>query len=113
MPIARSPRRCGTLSTIRSPGPSADDGCRNRNLPSHSSRPCDRWASGRNRQAIVSDTSDDTDLDGLMERIRGVLARRRLGDGGGMPDAAPAAVSAPLLPPASFWSDQTVIDPTR
>ena len=48
-----------------------------------------------------------------MERIRGELAQRRLGDGGGMPDAAPAAVSAPLLPPASSWSDQTVIDPTR
>jgi hypothetical protein len=60
----------------------------------------------------VSDTSDDPDLDGLMERICGELAQRRLGDGGGMPDA-PAAVSAPLLPPASSWADQTVVDPTR
>jgi hypothetical protein len=37
--------RCGTSSTARSPGPSADDGCRNRNLPAHSLRPCNR--SGR------------------------------------------------------------------
>lgn len=61
----------------------------------------------------MSDTSDDPDLDGLMERIRGELARRRIGDGGGPPGAAPPAVPAPLLPPASSWTDQTAIDPTR
>jgi hypothetical protein len=58
----------------------------------------------------VSDTSDDPDLDGLMERIRGELALRRVGNGASLPGAAP---SAPLLPPASSWADQTVIDPTR
>jgi hypothetical protein len=61
----------------------------------------------------VSDTSDDPDLDALMERIRGELARRRVGDGEGLPGAAPPAVSAPLLPPASSWADQITIDPTR
>jgi hypothetical protein len=61
----------------------------------------------------VSDTSDDPDLDALMERIRGEFAQRRVGDGEGLPGAAPAAAPAPLLPPASSWADQITIDPTR
>ena len=61
----------------------------------------------------MSDTSDDPDLDGLMERIRGELIQRRAGDGEGLPGAAPFLVSEPLLPPASSWADQTTIDPTR
>jgi len=68
---------------------------------------------GRNRQTIVSDISDDPDLDRLMERIRGELAQRRVGDGEALPGAAPPGVLAPLLPPASSWADQITIDPTR